>query len=65
MSKLKLHTEYAKGVREDVDARKSVTTQTAPRIRFPAWVKTAGSALVSGGIGVFCAWAALYFLGRW
>lgn len=65
MSKLKLHNDYAKGVREDVDARKSVKTQTAPRFRIPAWMKTAGNALISGGIGIGCAWAALFFLGRW
>ena len=65
MSKLKLNQDYAKGVREPSGVRPAVKTQTAPRFRLPAWLKIAANALVSGGIGVGSAWAALYFLGRW
>ena len=64
MSKLKLSKDYSQNRVEDLEIRKSVQPVTAPRFKPPFWLQVACNALVSGGIGIGCAWLALFALGK-
>ena len=64
MSKLKLSHEYTKGKSEDLEIRKGVKPVAAPRFKVPVWLAAIGNGILSGGIGIGCAWLALYFLGK-
>lgn len=64
MSKLKLPEDFSQNRVKDLEIRKSVPTARPKRFEAPFWLRVLNNAVISGGIGIGCAWLALYSLGR-